>query len=190
MKKAIMFTTTLMFAVALTGCASDKEVNPLHQEEAIPVTSHTPIDVNMVNTEGVKVGTATLTETTEGVKIHLEAEGLEPGTKAIHLHETGKCEAPDFKSAGAHYNPGQREHGFDNPKGFHAGDLPNIEVTEKGTVNVEITATNVNLKQGEKNTLLDEDGSAIVIHAQPDDYKTNPAGNAGDRIVCGVISKK
>lgn len=189
LKKAIMFFTTLVFAIALTACASDKEVNPKHQEEAIPVTSHTPIHVNMVNTEMVKVGTATLKETPEGVKIHLEAEGLEPGTRAIHIHETAKCEAPDFKSAGGHYNPGQREHGFDNPKGFHAGDLPNIEVTDKGTVNVEITATNVTLKQGQENTLLDEDGSAIVIHAQADDYKTNPAGNAGDRIVCGVIKK-
>ncbi|MCJ8010050.1 Cu-Zn family superoxide dismutase [Lederbergia wuyishanensis] len=189
MKKAIMLAATLVFTIFLTACASDNEVNPKYQEEAIPVISHTPIYVNMINTEGVKVGNATVTETTEGVKILLEAEGLDPGTKAIHLHQTGKCEAPDFKSAGGHYNPGQREHGFDNPRGFHAGDLPNIEVTEKGTVNVEITAPNVTLKQGEKNTLLDEDGSALVIHVQKDDYKTNPAGNAGDRIVCGVIKK-
>ncbi|MBS4201943.1 superoxide dismutase family protein [Bacillus sp. FJAT-49732] len=180
----------MVFTIALTACASDKEVNPLHQEEAIPVTSHTPIYVNMINAEGIKTGNATLTETKEGVKILLEAEGLEPGTKAIHIHETGKCEAPDFKSAGGHYNPGQRQHGFNNPKGFHAGDLHNIEVTDKGTVNVEITAPNVTLKQGEKNTLLDEDGSALMIHTQADDYKTDPAGNAGNRIVCGVISKK
>lgn len=190
MKKAIMLITTLVCTIALTACASDKEVNPQHLEEAIPVTSHTPIYVNMLNAEGVKVGNATLTETAKGVKILLEAEGLEPGTKAIHIHETGKCEAPDFKSAGAHYNPGHRQHGFNNPKGFHSGDLPNIKVTDKGKVNVEITAPNVTLKQGEKNTLLDEDGSAIVIHAQADDYKTDPAGNAGDRIVCGVISEK
>lgn len=185
-----MLITILVFTNALTACSSDKKVNPQYQKEATPVTSQPPIYVNMLNAKGVKTGSATLTETTEGVKIHLEAKGLEPGTKAIHLHEIGKCVAPGFKSAGAHFNPDNREHGFDNPQGFHAGDLPNIEVSDKGTVSVEITAPNVTLTQGKKNSLLDEDGSALVIHAQADDYKADPAGNAGDRIVCGVISKK
>lgn len=131
---------------------------------------------------------ATLSETSEGVKIELKAEGLQPGTKAIHIHETAKCEAPDFTSAGSHFNPGHRGHGFDNPKGFHAGDLPNIEISDKGTVNAVITAPEITLKAGEK-SILDADGSALVIHENADDYKTDPAGNSGARIVCGAINK-
>ncbi|MCJ7842566.1 superoxide dismutase family protein [Lederbergia sp. NSJ-179] len=183
----------LWFLLLVTGmmmgaCGSGEEAIPQVDEEAIPVSGQADVHVKMMNTEEKEVGKATLKETEEGVKIHLQAEGLEPGTKAIHIHETGVCEAPDFQSAGGHFNPGGKEHGFQNPKGFHAGDLPNIEIEEDGTINVVITAPNLTLKQGEKNSLLDEDGSALVIHEKADDYKTDPAGNAGDRIVCGVIS--
>lgn len=147
------------------------------------------LKVEMINTEGKKIGEATIKETSEGVKIHLQAENLPPGTRAIHIHEKGVCELPDFASAGAHFNPHGKQHGFQNPKGFHAGDLPNIKVAQDGRVNVEITAPNVTLAKGEKHSLLDKDGSALIIHAKADDYKTDPAGNAGDRIACGVIKK-
>ena len=172
----------------LAACNNGEEAIPQVEEEAIPVSGQADVNVKMINSEGKEVGKATLKESEEGVKIHLQAEGLEPGTKAIHIHETGVCEAPDFTSAGAHFNPGGKEHGFQNPKGFHAGDLPNIEIEEDGAVNVVITAPNVTLKEEESNSLLDGDGSALVIHEKADDYKTDPAGNAGDRIVCGVIS--
>ncbi|MBS4210146.1 superoxide dismutase family protein [Bacillus sp. FJAT-50079] len=189
MKKWLMFAMATVCCLFIVACSANEEVNPQATgDDAVPVNSHTPIEVDLINTKGDSIGKATLSETDKGVKIAVKAEGLEPGTKAIHIHETGKCVAPDFTSAGAHFNPGQREHGFENPNGFHAGDLPNIEVSAQGTVNAIITAPNVTLKQGE-NSLLDEDGSALVIHKKADDYKTDPAGNAGDRIVCGVIGK-
>lgn len=177
-----------MFVFVISGCTANKNTKPKQDEEAVSVSGETPLSVDIINTKGTKIGKASLSETKEGVKIDLEAEGLTPGTKAIHIHETAKCETPDFKSAGAHFNPGHREHGFENPKGFHAGDLPNIEISAKGTVNISVVAPNVTLLQGEK-SLLDEDGSALVIHEKADDYKTDPAGNAGARIACGVISE-
>ncbi|WP_445661446.1 superoxide dismutase family protein [Bacillus sp. FSL K6-3431] len=189
MKKVMLFVIVAMFTLIVGACATDKDATPQqNKDEAVPVSSSTPLDIDIINTKDAKVGKATLTETKEGVKIGLKIEGMEPGTKAIHIHETAKCDPPDFKSAGEHFNPGHKEHGFDNPKGFHSGDLPNIEVSDNGTVNVEIIATNVTLGQGE-NSLLDEDGSALVIHENADDYKTDPAGNSGDRIACGAITK-
>ncbi|WP_432806510.1 superoxide dismutase family protein [Lederbergia lenta] len=188
LKKIGLFLTFAVFAFIISACNANKDSTPQGDEEAVPVSGHTPVSVNVLNTEGAKIGKASLSETKEGVKIDLKAEGMEPGIKAIHIHETAKCDPPDFKSAGAHFNPGHREHGFENPKGFHAGDLPNIEISDKGTVNVSIVAPNVTLQQGEK-SLLDEDGSALVIHEKADDYKTDPAGNAGDRIACGTIGK-
>ncbi|MBO0993872.1 superoxide dismutase family protein [Bacillus sp. SD088] len=188
MKK--LLCVLLVMGITLGACSSGEEAVPQVEEEAIPVSGHADVDVQMINSEGKEVGKAALKETVEGVQIHLQAKDLEPGIKAIHIHETGVCEAPDFTSAGAHFNPGKKEHGFENPKGFHIGDLPNIGIEDDGTVNVVITAPNVTLKEGEEGSLLDEDGSALVIHEKADDYKTDPAGNAGDRIVCGVIGGK
>lgn len=147
------------------------------------------VQVSLINTEGTKIGQATLTENTKGVHIHLKAEGLTPGVKAIHFHETAKCEKPTFESAGAHFNPTSKEHGFQNPKGYHSGDLPNIEVGEDGKVEVETISPAVVLTKGKSNSLLDADGSALIIHENADDYKTDPSGNSGKRIVCGEISK-
>lgn len=141
----------------------------------------------IVNSEGKEIGTAELTETKKGVKIRLILSGLEPGEKAVHFHEIGKCDSPNFTTAGVHFNPSDKEHGFDNPKGYHAGDLPNLVILKDGTVDVEIVTSNVTLEKGQKNSLLDEDGSALVIHAGPDDYITDPSGNSGDRIACGII---
>lgn len=177
-------------AMILGACNLKEQSTPdIDRAEAVEVVGQTPLETEMINTKGEKIGTATLTESSEGVKIHLQAEGLNSGTMAIHIHETGVCEAPKFTSAGAHFNPGGKQHGFQNPKGFHAGDLPNIKIAENGTVNVEIVAPNVTLKKGEKNSLLDKDGSALVIHEKTDDYKTDPAGNAGERFACGVIAE-
>lgn len=142
----------------------------------------------LINSKGEKIGTATFTQEAEGVKISLEVSHLPPGTHGFHIHAVGKCEPPDFKSAGAHFNPTGKKHGLQNPEGPHAGDLPNLTVGPDGTAKVEVVAKQVTLGEG-KNSLLQPDGTALVIHANPDDEKTDPAGNAGDRIACGVISK-
>jgi len=138
------------------------------------------------NPDGRTIGRAELRETPAGVLLHLTLTGAPAGVHALHLHETGRCEAPDFESAGGHANPGGAEHGLMNPKGPHAGDLPNLHVPASGTLELELLAARAELGDGEM-TLLDADGAAVVMHAHPDDYRTDPAGAAGDRIACGVV---
>lgn len=145
--------------------------------------------VSLEDADGSVVATATLTEDDSGVNISLEAENLTPGTKGFHIHENAACEAPDFESAGGHYNPTDANHGFDDPEGPHAGDLPNIEVQEDGTANETVTADMVTLDQDGENSLYADGGTALVIHSDEDDYVSQPAGDAGDRIACGVISE-
>lgn len=135
--------------------------------------------------DGKEVGTVTLTAVPTGVLLDADLTALPRGDHAFHIHETGKCEAPDFKSAGGHFNPEEDKHGLMTQAGPHAGDMPNIHVPESGKLHIEVLNQMVNLKLG----LLDEDGSAIVIHEGPDDYETDPAGAAGSRIACGVITK-
>src|SRR5262245_19927973 len=132
-----------------------------------------------------EVGKAELTTTPSGVLIRLDLTALPAGEHAFHIHAVGKCEPPDFKSAGPHFNPDQTKHGYLSPEGPHSGDMPNLHVPADGKLQVEILEPNVTLS-GES-TLLDADGAALVIHAGADDYKTDPAGNSGDRIACGVI---
>lgn len=143
---------------------------------------------NVIDLTGKEIGTLTFSETADGVHITGLLTGLPAGDHGIHIHEKGECDATGkFDSAGAHFNPTSHKHGTQNPEGPHAGDLENISVTAAGDpVDVDLMAANVTLGEGE-NSLLDDDGSAIVIHADPDDYKTDPAGNSGDRIACGVI---
>jgi superoxide dismutase, Cu-Zn family len=135
---------------------------------------------------GKDVGKATLTVNPSGVLVSLDLTAVPPGEHAFHIHAVGKCEPPDFKSAGPHFNPDQTKHGYMNAEGPHAGDMPNLHVPTDGKLQVEILVPNVTLS-GEA-PLLDADGAALVIHAGADDYKTDPAGNSGDRIACGVIA--
>lgn len=135
---------------------------------------------------GKEVGRASLAQGTNGVTMQVELTGIEPGDHAVHIHAIGKCEPP-FTSAGGHFNPADKKHGRDAPGGAHAGDMDNITVPASGKVTRIVVNNQVTLDKDKPNSVFKPDGTALVIHAKADDYKTDPAGNAGDRIACGVI---
>ncbi len=137
--------------------------------------------------EGKVLGVALFVQESQGVRISVTVKGLSSGEHGIHIHSVGKCEPPDFLSAGPHFNPTNKKHGLNNPEGPHAGDLPNLVVNEDGSAVYEHVTNLVTLTPGEL-SLFDEDGSALVIHAGPDDQSTDPAGNSGARVLCGVIT--
>jgi Cu-Zn family superoxide dismutase len=141
------------------------------------------------NAGGQPVGTTTFTQVGGALRVVLEVQGLPPGAKAVHLHAVGRCEGPGFTSAGGHFNPHGRQHGALNPAGPHAGDLPNITIGADGKGRLESTTELMTLLSG-PTSLFDTDGSALVIHAAPDDFRTDPTGNSGARIACGVITRK
>ncbi|BDG09794.1 superoxide dismutase family protein [Anaeromyxobacter paludicola] len=147
-----------------------------------------PAHARLVDAKGQELGTAKLVEEDGGVKMELMVANLPPGKHGIHVHAVGKCDPPDFKSAGPHFNPGNKHHGLHNPQGPHAGDLANLEVKPDGRARELVTLKGVTLGGGER-SLFQPGGTALVIHADPDDEKTDPAGNSGARIACGVIEK-
>lgn len=199
MKRLFFLPVSLGIMLTLAGCGSSEDTEDNKVVEDSEETSSQPttekesavekITVNLNNAEGDEVGKVNLEETDGGVRILLDAANLPKGTHAIHIHETGACEKPDFESAGGHFNPTNASHGTEHEKGAHAGDLPNIEVAEDGTIKEELLAKGVTLKMDQENTLFDSDGSALVIHEKADDYKSQPSGDAGDRIACGEIGK-
>jgi Cu-Zn family superoxide dismutase len=153
---------------------------------ASPASAASSATASLKDASGKEVGTAALTETPSGVLIRLDLTAVPAGEHALHFHAVGKCEPPDFKSAGPHFNPAEHKHGLENPAGPHAGDMPNLHVPGDGKLSIEVLNQAVTLSG--KSALLDGDGAALVIHAAADDYRTDPAGNAGDRIACGVIA--
>ncbi|MDQ8729624.1 superoxide dismutase family protein [Bradyrhizobium sp. LHD-71] len=141
----------------------------------------------MEDATGKKIGRIDLKETSRGVQIKLDITGLPPGEHAIHVHTFGTCEPP-FNSAGTHFNPGDKKHGTKAPDGPHAGDLPNITVTAAGEAKSELTSKFITLRQNQPNSVFKPQGTSFIIHAAADDHKTDPSGNSGDRIACGVIA--
>lgn len=217
MKRWLMLVLVLAFLLFLTACGNESTEDPPTESDGAPAENTEDIEgeeesppegeeadeaeteegsneeilmltVEMMDSDGNAIGTAELSEEDAGVKVALEVEGLEEGMHGIHFHETGMCEGPDFETAGGHFNPADAMHGMDNPDGPHAGDLPNIEASSDGTASQEFTAENVTLAIGEENSLLKEGGTALVIHAAEDDQTTDPSGDSGDRIACGVVT--
>jgi Cu-Zn family superoxide dismutase len=143
----------------------------------------------LVNSAGQAIGSVRAWQTAGGVTLRLDATGLPHGIHGIHVHSVGRCDPPDFASAGPHWNPLGRKHGLDNPAGPHAGDLRNVEVAANGVLGVTVTIPGASLTApaGAPGALIDADGASLVIHAAADDYSTDPSGNSGARIACAVL---
>jgi Cu-Zn family superoxide dismutase len=155
---------------------------------ALASASSAKILIPLKDSQGKAVGSAILWESGPGIAMEVNLENIPPGEHAIHFHQNAKCDAPDFKSAGGHLNPDGKKHGLQNPEGHHAGDNPNFTAGADGKAHFKWEDKDVTLG-GDSHSLFSNGGTALVVHAKPDDQKTDPAGNAGDRIACGVITK-
>lgn len=174
--------TTLLvagLAVSLAAC-SGNNASELEPAESIARAT-------LVGADEAQYGEVIIGEGDGGLIVQIKAEGLTPGPRGVHIHAIGQCEGPDYKSAGGHWNPTEKEHGLENPKGSHMGDFFNLEIGEDGKGSAEAKIDGASLKEG-ANALMDADGAAFVVHAGADDLKTDPSGESGGRIACGVFA--
>jgi len=181
MKIAAILLASPLLAIA-SGCAAASSETATASEAAAPVAR-----AKLLAGDGTSRGDAVVTQATDGLHVLVRAQGLTPGMHAVHIHGTGVCTPPDFASAGGHWNPTGHKHGKDNPAGMHMGDMPNMIAGADGSGEMEYVIAGATIHGG-ATPLLDADGAAIVIHAQADDNKTDPAGNAGGRVACGILS--
>jgi Cu-Zn family superoxide dismutase len=184
MRRALL--STLLILPLAAGCAAGAAGEPAAGRQAAaaaPTAMATLRDPG-----GAARGTARLTQSSGGLVVRVEAMGLPPGAHGLHIHMTGRCDAPDFSSAGGHWNPTGKAHGFEDPRGPHYGDLPNLAIGADGRGAVDYVVPGADLAGGTSDP-LDADGAAMIIHAGPDDYRTDPSGNSGGRIACGVFRR-
>lgn len=174
--------SALAALTVLTACAyTPPEAPPLDRSEAAA------IPLSLLDASGRERARAVIDQEPDGLIVSLEARGLAPGTYAAHIHAVGRCDPPGFESAGPHWNPGGAAHGRENPRGAHLGDLPNLLVGTDRRGSVEYRIAGANFREG-PNAVADADGAALIVHANPDDYRTDPSGNAGARLACAVIA--
>jgi len=179
--KSFRLVAALAGAASLSACVP-KSAAP----ETAPATGPVQARATLYGPQGAELGDAVIENTGHGLKLMVNGRGLPMGAHGTHIHMVGRCDAPDFASAGAHWNPAGKQHGLQNPQGPHAGDLPNLLIGTdgRGSLTIDLHGGAMAGPGG----LLDEDGAALVIHANADDMKTDPTGNSGGRIACGVIS--
>ena len=202
MTRPASFTTLTIVAAALVLGACSKNGAPVDNAAMVndvavgdamagnatgTAMAGVPQSVAFTGADGALLGSVMVSEDPGGLVMNVSAIAMPAGVHGIHIHETGLCEGPKFASAGAHWNPGAKQHGRDNPAGPHAGDLANLTVAADGTAKSSIPVAGVKTASGAM-MLADADGTALVIHAKPDDYKTDPSGDSGDRIACAVIA--
>lgn len=182
-RQELVSGTVLSAAMIVGACATAGEAMSQSTHEGAQATA------TLRDAARNQIGHVTLTETAgHGVLLDIRITGMQPGPYAIHIHETGACAPPSFESAGGHFAPRGRAHGMHHPDGMHAGDLPNIHVPATGELQIERLAQHVTLEAG-AHSLFDDDGSAIVVHAGTDDYRSQPSGDAGARALCGVVER-
>jgi superoxide dismutase, Cu-Zn family len=157
---------------------------------AVYAKSPAPVTVTLKTAQGADAGTAVLKQEKDFVTIKLDLKGLPPGEHGIHVHQNAKCDAPDFKTAGGHFNPDQKKHGINNPEGHHNGDIPiNLTVKADGTDKISVKVPSISLDPDSPNSVFANGGTSLVIHEKADDMMSDPAGNAGARIACGAIAR-
>ena len=183
-RSILLLSTVLLAGTAFAQTEQDAASDAEEQAAEIGATA----SADVMGADGASHGTVTFTQTNSGVLVRAELTGLPPGPHGFHLHEVGECEPP-FESAGEHYNPTSVNHGFMAEGGPHIGDLPNITVPDSGSATIEHLNAFVSLSPESGNTLFDDDGTAIIVHANADDYESQPSGEAGDRIACGVVTQ-